>query len=120
MNLKNFLTWDKDKREKERSFDTVRVVTGTTFIQGDLIILQKKHYFGVVLLLVINLFILSGNHASAATLDIERLAGETHIQTAIDIANVGWPDGLDNEEKAIILARADKPADALSAAGLSG
>ena len=120
MNLKNFLTWDKDKREKERSFDTVRVVTGTTFIQGDLIILQKKHYFGVVLLLFINLFILSGNHANAASLDIERLAGETRLQTAIEIANEGWPDGLDNEEKAIILARADKPADALSAAGLSG
>lgn len=96
------------------------MVTGTTFIQGDLIILQKKHYFGVVLLLFINVFILSGNHANAALLDMERLAGETRLQTAIEIANEGWPDGLDNEEKSIILARADKPADALSAAGLSG
>ncbi|MDQ0482575.1 cell wall-binding repeat-containing protein [Guptibacillus hwajinpoensis] len=82
--------------------------------------MKKKHLLIALVVLCLNLVILSANNADAATLQVDRLAGETRLHTAIEIANKGWPDGVDNEEKAVILARADKPADALSAAGLSG
>ncbi|WP_394172228.1 cell wall-binding repeat-containing protein [Guptibacillus hwajinpoensis] len=82
--------------------------------------MKKKHLLIALVVLCMNLVILSANNAEAATLQVDRLAGETRLHTAIEIANKGWPEGVDNEEKAVILARADKPSDALSAAGLSG
>ncbi|MBN8210431.1 cell wall-binding repeat-containing protein [Bacillus sp. NTK071] len=82
--------------------------------------MKKKYLFIALVFLCMNLFILSVNTADAASLHVDRLAGETRLHTAIEIANKGWPDGVDNKERAVILARADKPADALSAAGLSG
>lgn len=50
----------------------------------------------------------------------KRIYGETRIHTAVEISKEGWPNGLSHSERAIIMARADNPADALSAAGLVG
>lgn len=54
------------------------------------------------------------------TATTKRIFGETRIHTAVEISKEGWPNGLSHPERAVILARADNPADALSAAGLVG
>ncbi|MGM7724649.1 cell wall-binding repeat-containing protein [Metabacillus sp. Hm71] len=48
-----------------------------------------------------------------------RISGSDRLSTAIEISKKGWPSGLAGE-RVVILARADNPADALSAASLSG
>ncbi|GAM12023.1 S8 family serine peptidase [Mesobacillus selenatarsenatis] len=48
-----------------------------------------------------------------------RIEGSSRTQTAVNISRKGWPSGLTHQERAIILARADHPADALSAAGIA-
>ncbi|WP_421381670.1 cell wall-binding repeat-containing protein [Bacillus salacetis] len=52
--------------------------------------------------------------------DFNRISGETRLGTAINVSQTGWPDGLTTDEKAVVLARADDPADALAAASLAG
>ncbi|KKI91291.1 hypothetical protein WQ54_15520 [Bacillus sp. SA1-12] len=54
-----------------------------------------------------------------ATGNYTRVSGSDRLATAIEISKKGWPSGLDGE-RVVILARADNPADALSAASLSG
>ncbi len=54
------------------------------------------------------------------TATTKRIFGETRIHTAVEISKEGWPNGLSHSERAVIIARADNPADALSAAGLVG
>ncbi|OZM56604.1 hypothetical protein CIB95_10285 [Lottiidibacillus patelloidae] len=56
----------------------------------------------------------------SASDDYTRLAGNNRLDTAIQISQYGWPDGLITAERAVILARADNPADALSSASLAG
>ncbi|WP_158318859.1 S8 family serine peptidase [Robertmurraya kyonggiensis] len=53
-------------------------------------------------------------------LELKRIYGTSRIDTAIEISKRGWPNGLTHSEKAVIMARADNPADALAAAGLAG
>lgn len=50
----------------------------------------------------------------------KRIYGETRIHTAVEISKEGWPNGLSHSERAVIIARADNPADALSSGGLVG
>ncbi|WLD92987.1 DUF4855 domain-containing protein [Alkalihalobacillus sp. AL-G] len=50
----------------------------------------------------------------------QRIYGDNRIGTAIEISKFGWPKGLSHPEGSVILARADNPADALSAASLAG
>ncbi|MCA1060874.1 cell wall-binding repeat-containing protein [Rossellomorea aquimaris] len=53
--------------------------------------------------------------------DYIRFSGKSRLDTAIEVSNRGWPTGLIfPPEKAVILARADEPADALAASSLSG
>lgn len=59
-------------------------------------------------------------HLSINTSAGKRIFGQIRISTAVEISKEGWPNGLLNSERAVILARADNPADALSAAGLVG
>lgn len=56
----------------------------------------------------------------AQKIETERVKGTNRLATAIEISKLGWKDGLETTEKAVILARADNPADALSAASFSG
>ncbi|WP_335691886.1 cell wall-binding repeat-containing protein [Cytobacillus firmus] len=55
-----------------------------------------------------------------ANSNLERISGDNRIHTAIKISQRGWPKGLVSQERAVILARADNPADALAAASLVG
>jgi putative cell wall-binding protein len=59
-------------------------------------------------------------HDISASDDYTRLAGKSRLDTAIQISQYGWPNGLMNAERAVILARADNPTDALSSASLAG
>jgi putative cell wall-binding protein len=52
--------------------------------------------------------------------DYTRIAGNSRLDTAIEVSKKGWPNGVIHPEKSVILARADDPADALSASSLSG
>ncbi|WP_409252114.1 cell wall-binding repeat-containing protein [Bacillus sp. SCS-153A] len=53
--------------------------------------------------------------------DYIRFAGKSRLDTAIEVSKRGWPTGLTfPPEQAVILARADDPADALAASSLSG
>ncbi|MEB1808295.1 MAG: N-acetylmuramoyl-L-alanine amidase [Bacillaceae bacterium] len=55
-----------------------------------------------------------------ATDNTKRIAGDNRIETAINISREGWPNGLTSNERAVIIARSDIPADALASAGLAG
>ncbi|MGS2778921.1 S8 family serine peptidase [Robertmurraya sp. GLU-23] len=57
---------------------------------------------------------------SVSTSSNKRIFGQTRISTAVEVSKEGWPNGLTHSERTVILARADNPADALSAAGLVG
>lgn len=71
-----------------------------------------------IFLLSLSLVYQSPNTASAAS-GSERVKGDTRYETAIAISKKGWPNGLETSEKAVVLARADNPADALAAASLA-
>src|SRR5690606_17474624 len=80
-----------------------------------------KKYFCFFLAIVITLSTILFNPSSHdAASDYTRLSGSTRLDTALQISKTGWPNGLESSEKAVILARADDPADALAAASLSG
>lgn len=66
------------------------------------------------------LAIIGSQGTQAAGKSYIRVAGNDRLGTAIQISKKGWPDGLNNPEKVVILARADNPVDALSAASLAG
>lgn len=73
------------------------------------------------LLLVVSALNFYATKTEASTIhNFLRIKGDTRLQTAIKISEFAWPDGLDSTEKSVILARADEPADALSAASLAG
>ncbi|MGJ9385855.1 N-acetylmuramoyl-L-alanine amidase [Salipaludibacillus sp. CF4.18] len=59
-------------------------------------------------------------HTTYAEINFERISGDDRVNTAIEISKKGWPNGVSNQEKTVIIARADHPADALSSAGLAG
>ncbi|MCL9637877.1 cell wall-binding repeat-containing protein [Bacillus zanthoxyli] len=59
-------------------------------------------------------------NTQAAEKDYVRLSGTDRLDTAVQISRTGWPTGLTSSEKSVILARADNPVDALSAASLAG
>ncbi|MFC5711466.1 N-acetylmuramoyl-L-alanine amidase [Thalassorhabdus alkalitolerans] len=72
---------------------------------------------GIIFIVLLSL--LAGNtHFAQANGEIKRLAGDNRIDTAIEISKEGWPNGLSGE-RAVILARADVPADALASSSLS-
>ncbi|MCA0987490.1 cell wall-binding repeat-containing protein [Guptibacillus algicola] len=73
----------------------------------------------LILLLAFSAFYSNTESVNAAS-GSERLKGKDRYATAIEIAKEGWPNGLDSNEKAVVLARADDPADALAAASLAG
>jgi putative cell wall-binding protein len=50
----------------------------------------------------------------------QRFSGKNRILTSISVSQQGWPLGLDNAGKIVIIARADQPSDALAASGLAG
>jgi len=52
--------------------------------------------------------------------DYIRFSGKTRLDTALEVSRQGWPNGLIHPERSVILARANDPADALAASGLSG
>ncbi|MEC3884616.1 cell wall-binding repeat-containing protein [Halobacillus sp. HZG1] len=74
--------------------------------------------------LTIFLLSLSLVYQSPSTVDAangsERVKGDNRYETAIAISKKGWPNGLETSEKAVVLARADNPADALASASLAG
>ncbi|MED4213437.1 cell wall-binding repeat-containing protein, partial [Priestia megaterium] len=63
---------------------------------------------------------LDTDNTQAAGKEYVRLAGTDRLDTSIQISKTGWPTGLTNSEKSVILARSDNPVDALSAASLAG
>lgn len=67
-------------------------------------------------------FTVSNQVATANASDQEylRIAGDNRLKTAIEISKAGWPEGLLDSEKAVIIARSDIPADALASASLAG
>ncbi|UOQ45533.1 cell wall-binding repeat-containing protein [Halobacillus salinarum] len=79
--------------------------------------MKKVIISAMALLLILSLVPL---HNVSASPKFERIAGTNRLETAIEVSKRGWPDGLDNEDQSVILARADNPADALSAASLAG
>ncbi|MGM0843692.1 MAG: cell wall-binding repeat-containing protein [Bacillota bacterium] len=75
----------------------------------------------LVFLLALSSLMFSPSETEARTkFDFTRISGENRLGTAINASQTGWPDGLTSDEKAVVLARADKPADALAAASLAG
>ncbi|WP_421381875.1 cell wall-binding repeat-containing protein [Bacillus salacetis] len=73
-----------------------------------------------IVILLVGLFFLWTSQGTYASANYERVAGDNRIQTAIEVSKKGWPTELVRDESAVILARADNPADALAAASLSG
>lgn len=73
-----------------------------------------------MLFVLFGLLLFVTNHEVSAGADYERISGKSRIDTAIEISQKGWAYLTEAEEKAVILARADNPADALAAASLSG
>ncbi|UXH44468.1 cell wall-binding repeat-containing protein [Rossellomorea vietnamensis] len=81
--------------------------------------MKKLSIVFLSLLLVIGSIIASPFTTDAAG-DYKRISGTTRLDTAIGVSKEGWPNGLTSSEKAVVLARADNPADALAAASLAG
>ncbi len=79
--------------------------------------MKKLALLPFILILLLSLVPLTQVHAAP---DFERIAGTNRLETAIEVSKKGWPNGLDNTDKSVILARSDNPADALSAASLAG
>ncbi|MGN7943252.1 cell wall-binding repeat-containing protein [Virgibacillus sp. 6R] len=80
--------------------------------------MKKLFKIGAFAVLTGTLLFSSVQHTDA-TGSYTRVSGADRLSTAIEISKRGWPSGLDGE-RIVILARADNPADALSAASLSG
>jgi putative cell wall-binding protein len=80
--------------------------------------LKKLFKIGTLAVLTGSLLFSSVQETEAAG-SYTRVSGSDRLSTAIEISKKGWPSGLVGE-KVVILARADNPADALSAASLSG
>ncbi|WP_209121753.1 N-acetylmuramoyl-L-alanine amidase [Alkalihalobacillus sp. BA299] len=75
-------------------------------------------FIAIIAIMLTNLFYV--NEVVANEMNTNRIAGDNRIETAINISKEGWPNGLTSNEKAVIIARSDVPADALASAGLSG
>lgn len=80
---------------------------------------MKKLYKIGTLALLTGSLVLSSIQETEASGKYERIAGPDRLSTAIEISKEGWPNGLIGG-RVVILARADNPADALSAASLAG
>ncbi|MCM3654315.1 cell wall-binding repeat-containing protein [Metabacillus litoralis] len=80
--------------------------------------MKKLFKIGTLAVLTGSLLFSSVQETEAAG-SYTRVSGSDRLSTAIEISKKGWPSGLVGE-KVVILARADNPADALSAASLSG
>lgn len=74
----------------------------------------------VFLLALCTLGEINNDTAQAAENSYLRIEGKNRILTSIQVSKRGWPNGLTDGEKSVIIARSDIPADALSAASLSG
>ncbi|NER40241.1 cell wall-binding repeat-containing protein [Bacillus megaterium NBRC 15308 = ATCC 14581] len=74
----------------------------------------------VFLLALCTLSEINNDTAQAAENSYLRIEGKNRVLTSIQVSKRGWPNGLTNGEKSVIIARSDIPADALSAASLSG
>lgn len=79
-----------------------------------------KHLLFSLLIFINALFVFSPETEASSRSNFIRIKGDNRLQTAIRISEFAWPEGLDSTEKSVILARADEPADALSAASLAG
>ncbi|WP_409251794.1 cell wall-binding repeat-containing protein [Bacillus sp. SCS-153A] len=83
--------------------------------------MKKKRLSSILLalLLVLSSIFLTPTQTEASN-DFTRLSGSNRLSTALEVSQTGWPNGLTTSEKAVVLARADDPADALAAASLAG
>jgi putative cell wall-binding protein len=77
--------------------------------------MKMKSFIFYVFLSAVGIGLLLFPNVSHAVSDYYRVAGESRIETAIEISKTGW-----ESSQTVILARADHPADALAAASLSG
>ncbi|AOM81699.1 N-acetylmuramoyl-L-alanine amidase [Salisediminibacterium beveridgei] len=59
------------------------------------------------------------SESTYAEFNYERVAGQNRVDTSVEISKAAFPDGIDSSEKAVIIARADNPADALASASLA-
>ncbi|WP_421381724.1 cell wall-binding repeat-containing protein [Bacillus salacetis] len=73
----------------------------------------------LVFLLTLSSILFSPSQSEASGI-LTRLSGDNRLGTAIEVSKAGWSSGLTNPEKAVVMARADDPADALAASSLSG
>lgn len=80
--------------------------------------MNKLFKIGTLAVLTCSL-VFSTVQETEATGNYTRVSGSDRLSTAIEISKKGWPSGLEGE-RVVIVARADNPADALSAASLSG
>jgi beta-lactamase superfamily II metal-dependent hydrolase/putative cell wall-binding protein len=81
---------------------------------------MKKVSFVLFSIILVISSIIVYPFSSEAASDYTRLSGSTRLDTAIEVSKEGWPNGLTSSEKAVVLARADNPADALASASLAG
>lgn len=79
----------------------------------------NKSFKSIITIVVCVTIALAFAKDTKADSQYKRINGSDRLSTAIEISKRGWPNGLDSSEKAVIIARADNPADALSAASLS-
>ncbi|WLD93002.1 ABC transporter substrate-binding protein [Alkalihalobacillus sp. AL-G] len=81
---------------------------------------MRKRAIGLIVILFLGLLSVFPADKAEAADTFNRLWGEDRLETAVKISQRGWPDGLDNADKSVVLARADDPADALAASSLAG
>ncbi|MED3825297.1 cell wall-binding repeat-containing protein [Priestia flexa] len=74
----------------------------------------------IFILTLCGLNVLNTHATQAAENSYLRIEGKNRVLTSVQVSKRGWPKGLEDSEKSVIIARSDIPADALSAASLSG